>query len=78
MDEETPNPCVQFAEKMMSGYYLGELVRLLSIEVFRDSITNYAEGTPLNFAWQFRSETVSAILERYYEDDMDAVLEIPK
>ena len=76
MDENTPNPGVQYAEKMISGYYLGELVRLLSLEVFREAVTDYAENTPLNFPWQFKSETVSAILKDYYEDNINGVLNI--
>ena len=76
MDEYTPNPGVQYAEKMISGYYLGELVRLVSLEVFRENVTDYAESTPLNFPWKFKSETVSAILKNYYDDDIDACLEI--
>jgi len=76
MDEYTPNPGVQYAEKMISGYYLGELVRLLSLEVFREDITDYAENTPLNFPWKFRSETVSDVLTNYYQDNINGVLDI--
>ena len=76
MDEYTPNPGAQFAEKMMSGYYLGELVRLLSIEVFRENITNYGAQTSLNQKWQFKSPTVSAILTEYHNDNVDGILKI--
>ena len=76
MDQYTPNAGSQFAEKMISGHYLGELVRLLSIEVFRERITDYGESTSLNFKWRFEAETVSAVLARYYEEDIDGVLDI--
>ena len=35
MDEHTPNRGKQFCEKMISGLYIGEMVRLLALEVFR-------------------------------------------
>ena len=76
MDEDTPNRGNQFAEKMMSGYYLGEQVRLCAIEVFRERITNYAETTPLNFRWQFKSETVSDVLSCYFGKDLDGICKI--
>eukprot|EP01084_Bolivina_argentea_P253290 425404_1 len=76
MDKTTPNPGVQFAEKMISGYYLGELVRLLSIEVFRENITNYAQNTSLNFKWKFKSEIVSEILINYYDNNIQGILDI--
>eukprot|EP01083_Nonionella_stella_P002528 7265_1 len=76
MDEATPNPGHQFAEKMISGHYLGELVRLVSIEVFREQITDYGENTPLNFRWQFKSETVSRILTDYYKQNLAGIVGI--
>ena len=61
---------------MISGYYLGELVRLLSLEVFRENITNYGEDTQLNFAFKLESETISDILGNYYNNDINGVLKI--
>jgi len=74
MDDYTPDPNQQYAEKMMSGYYLGELVRLLAIDVFADRITE--RDSAMNQRWAFKSETVSAILREYYSGDVEGVLEV--
>ncbi|KAL8270107.1 hypothetical protein Esti_005961 [Eimeria stiedai] len=37
IDEKSPNPGSQLFEKMISGFYLGELVRLLTLQIFGDA-----------------------------------------
>jgi len=56
---------------MISGYYMGELCRLLSIEIFREKITDLADKTILNECWKFTSEMVSEVLE--FDSDYQAL-----
>eukprot|EP01084_Bolivina_argentea_P109486 195713_1 len=69
MDKYCPNTGDQFAEKIISGFYLGEMVRLLAIEIFgKDRIKSDK--------WEFKSEIVSAILKCYYDENIETILEI--
>ncbi|ETO08827.1 hypothetical protein RFI_28561 [Reticulomyxa filosa] len=74
MDEYTPNRGAYLNEKMISGYYIGEMCRLLMIEVFRERITDLGEESLLNERWRFTSEMVSEVLR--FGTDYEGLLEL--
>lgn len=37
VDEKSPNKGNQLFEKMISGFYLGEIVRLMTLRIFGDA-----------------------------------------
>eukprot|EP01084_Bolivina_argentea_P028497 52970_1 len=75
MDKYSSKPGTQYAEKMISGRYLGELVRLLAIEVFKERITKYGEQSPLNVRWKFESKSVSYCLQNRLDNNVDGIVE---
>jgi len=61
---------------MGSGHYLGELVRLLSLDVFGDKIRRYQNKTVLNKRWGLSSNVVSQILEQFDSQNMQEIYRI--
>eukprot|EP01083_Nonionella_stella_P275499 935624_1 len=61
----------QFITKLMSGTFIGELVRRLMLKV-------YGEHIGLNDAWSLQTERISDILRCFYENDLVGVLNIVK
>eukprot|EP01083_Nonionella_stella_P056160 148053_1 len=76
MDSYTLNKGKGFADKIISGQYLGELVRLLSLEVFGDKITRYENKTLLTKRWALKSPVVAQILERFDSQNMQQIYRI--
>jgi len=76
MDAYTVNAGEQYTEKMISGEYLGEMVRLLSLQVFGDKIQRYENETTLTQRWGLKSSIVSQILQRFDSQHMTEIYRI--
>ena len=74
LDASTSNKGSYFAEKMISGKYLGELARLACVEVFKNKVTDEKDCS-LNTAWKFEAKTVSDILRLQDKKDIDQLRE---
>jgi len=60
---------------MMSGQYLGELVRLLSIQLFQEKITNN-KNSLFNDRNKLKGENISDLYHQYLEDKYASMLQI--
>ncbi|KAF9971984.1 glucokinase [Actinomortierella ambigua] len=64
LDRESINPGLQVFEKMISGMYLGEIVRNILLHLIDQRLLFDGKSSPmLNQQWGFTSETMSAIEE---------------
>uniref|UniRef100_A0A1B6EKF8 Phosphotransferase n=1 Tax=Cuerna arida TaxID=1464854 RepID=A0A1B6EKF8_9HEMI len=62
VDRKSINPGKQVFEKMISGMYMGEIVRLILIKFTKEKLLFDGKGsTPLSTIWRFKSKYVSEI-----------------
>lgn len=72
VDQKSPNPGKQIFEKMISGMYLGELVRLILVQLFEVGVCFFGENidTLKNYG-SFETSLVSLILSCEDDDIME-------
>lgn len=74
VDEESPRPGQQSFEKMISGYYLGELVRLILLDVYDSKKIIFKGQDVSNLRKPFVFDTaVPALAEEDTSDNLDDI-----
>ena len=74
MDRYSRHPGKRHIEKMVSGHYIGELVRLLAIEVFAEQIVDHCDDNmPMNRRWGLSTQTVGDVLGMWYNGDIEGI-----
>eukprot|EP01084_Bolivina_argentea_P034062 63011_1 len=68
MDEGTPNKGLYVAEKMISGMYAGELIRLLMTQVFAEKMPP-SKSILLDKFGEFGGLAVTILLRHYYNEN---------
>jgi hexokinase len=64
LDRESINPQEQLFEKMMSGMYLGEIVRNILLQYIDERVLFSGESSPdLNKQWSFETSYLSTIID---------------
>ncbi|CAN6444157.1 unnamed protein product [Victoria cruziana] len=74
LDDESPNPAEQGFEKMISGMYLGDIVRRVILRMAQESDLFDAVDSRLNMAFSLRTPSMSAM----HEDDSPELREVAR
>ncbi|XP_049931586.1 hexokinase-3-like isoform X2 [Nymphaea colorata] len=74
LDDESPNPAEQGFEKMISGMYLGDIVRRVILRMAQDSDLFAGVDSRLNMAFSLRTPLMSAM----HEDDSPDLREVAR
>ena len=76
MDTYTAYPGSYLAEKMISGHYIGEIVRLILLQLFGERIIKYGKQTPLNIKFSQNGVFLTRLLKFYMNNDINSGLKM--